>query len=61
MQLKNPLLIGFGISDAVTFDRACHHAHGAIIGSAFINRISDTMDIERDVQAFIAGVKGVQT
>lgn len=61
MQLKNPLLIGFGISDAVTFDRACHHAHGAIIGSAFISRISDTMDIERDVQAFIAGVKGVQT
>jgi tryptophan synthase alpha chain len=36
MQLKNPLMIGFGISDRATFDKACAYANGAIIGSAFV-------------------------
>ena len=37
MQLKNPRLIGFGISDNESFKTACQFADGAIIGSAFIN------------------------
>ena len=36
MKLKNPCLIGFGISNKATFDSACRHAAGAIVGSAFI-------------------------
>ena len=36
MNLTNSRLIGFGISDKETFDIACQHANGAIIGSAFI-------------------------
>ena len=36
-QLKNPLLTGFGISNRDTFEKACAHTNGAIIGSAFIN------------------------
>ncbi len=36
MKLKNPLVIGFGISDKKSFDKACEYANGAIIGSAFI-------------------------
>lgn len=36
MNLKNPLMIGFGISDRATFDKACAYANGAIIGSAFV-------------------------
>ena len=36
MNLKNPLMIGFGISDKNSFDTACNYASGAIIGSAFI-------------------------
>ena len=39
MGLKNPRLIGFGISDAKTFDIACKYAQGAIIGSAFIKTL----------------------
>jgi tryptophan synthase alpha chain len=39
MELKNPLLIGFGISDKRTFNEACMHANGAIIGSAFIKAL----------------------
>jgi tryptophan synthase alpha chain len=37
MGLKNPRLIGFGISNRETFDAACHAAAGAIIGSRFIS------------------------
>jgi tryptophan synthase alpha chain len=36
MKLKNPCLIGFGISNKATFDSACRYASGAIVGSAFI-------------------------
>ncbi len=36
MKLKNPCLIGFGISNPATFDSACRYAAGAIVGSAFI-------------------------
>ena len=36
MNLKNPQVIGFGISDNKTFTQATQFAKGAIIGSAFI-------------------------
>ena len=36
MNLKNPQIIGFGISDNESFTQATNHAKGAIIGSAFI-------------------------
>ena len=39
MNLKSKLIIGFGISDHQTFSKACEFAHGAIIGSAFIEHI----------------------
>lgn len=39
LQLKNPRLIGFGISDKATFENACRFAHGAIIGSAFVKAL----------------------
>ena len=39
MNLKSKLIIGFGISDYQTFSKACEFAHGAIIGSAFIEHI----------------------
>ncbi len=39
MQLNNPLLIGFGISNRHTFENACRYAHGAIIGSAFVQQL----------------------
>ncbi len=42
MQLKNPRLIGFGISNRSTFVQACQHARGAIIGSAFIKLLAES-------------------
>lgn len=36
MNLKNPQIIGFGISDNQSFTQATNYAKGAIIGSAFI-------------------------
>ena len=46
MNLKNPQIIGFGISNKTTFKQAVKHQKGAIIGSSFIqfiskNKISD--------------------
>jgi len=39
MNLKNPQIVGFGISNAVTFQAATQYQKGAIIGSAFIKHI----------------------
>lgn len=36
LHLRNPRMIGFGISNRQTFQAACAHASGAIIGSRFI-------------------------
>lgn len=41
MQLKNPRLIGFGISNKETFNKACEYASGAIIGSAFVKQLGE--------------------
>ncbi|MCL5130448.1 tryptophan synthase subunit alpha [Algibacter sp. L4_22] len=42
MNLKNPQVIGFGISDNETFTQATEYAKGAIIGSAFIKHITNS-------------------
>ena len=41
MNVKNPQVIGFGISDKTTFQQATKHQKGAIIGSAFITFIGN--------------------
>ncbi len=40
MGLKNPQIVGFGISNATTFQAATKNAKGAIIGSAFIKHLA---------------------
>lgn len=57
MNLKNPRVIGFGISDKNTFDEACKYANGAIIGSAFVKAI-DAEDPVAATKEFIASIKG---
>ncbi|WP_295834181.1 tryptophan synthase subunit alpha [uncultured Winogradskyella sp.] len=48
MNLKNPQIVGFGISNNETFTQATKQAKGAIIGSAFIKYLTkngiDTID-----------------
>ena len=41
MNLKNPQIIGFGISNKETFNQATQFAKGAIIGSAFITKLTE--------------------
>jgi tryptophan synthase alpha chain len=41
MNLRNPVVIGFGINNRETFERAVHHADGAIVGSAFVRLLSE--------------------
>ncbi len=58
MGLKNPRLIGFGISDKATFDTACQYSKGAIIGSAFINVLTKAKggDLNAAIQTYIQSV-----
>ena len=39
--LRNPRMVGFGISNRQTFDAACAHASGAIIGSRFVTLLNE--------------------
>jgi len=41
MNLKNPQIIGFGISNNETFTQATQYAKGAIIGSAFVKHVKN--------------------
>jgi tryptophan synthase alpha chain len=57
MNLRNPRLIGFGISNHETFTRASQYAQGAIIGSAFIKVLQKATDLKRDITDFVNSVK----
>ncbi|XOD68612.1 MAG: tryptophan synthase subunit alpha [Flavobacteriales bacterium AspAUS03] len=56
LDLKIPKLIGFGISNKVTFELACRYADGVIIGSAFIN-VLDKNRLEKSVENFIISIR----
>ena len=53
MKLKNPILVGFGIKDRETFEAACKHTNGAIIGSAYIQAIELSTNITADTKDFL--------
>jgi tryptophan synthase alpha chain len=55
-KLKNPLLTGFGISNRQTFEQACAHTGGAIIGSAFIKALENEKNIQQAVSGFIGSI-----
>lgn len=52
MDLKSPLVIGFGIHDKTTQDFAFQHANGAIIGSAFIRALQDSATLTENINQF---------
>ncbi len=53
MQLKNPVLVGFGIKDKATFASACKYANGAIIGSAYIKALEGKEDVAAATKDFL--------
>ncbi|MGI4874916.1 MAG: tryptophan synthase subunit alpha [Janthinobacterium lividum] len=59
LALRNPTLVGFGISDAASFRAASRHTTGAIIGSAFIRLLQQTPAEGREaaIREFVAGIR----
>ena len=57
MQLKNPRLIGFGISNHETYATACKYSSGAIIGSAFIRTLDKATDLKSSIKGFVEMVR----
>ena len=53
MNLRNPLLIGFGISNRDTLAAAFEHASGAIIGSRFIRLLNEEKNPEAAVRKLL--------
>lgn len=56
MELKNPTMIGFGISDHKSFNKAAEFTRGAIVGSAFV-KFLDTPDAMNKIPEFIATIR----
>ena len=56
LQLRNLILVGFGIKDKQTFDAACQYANGAIIGSAFVKAMEGVQNEELSVKQFLKSV-----
>lgn len=57
MDLKNPLMIGFGINNKATFETASSYAAGAIIGSAYIKALSENNDVKTATSTFIQTIR----
>lgn len=47
MNLRNPRMIGFGISNKQTLESAQANAAGAIIGSKFVTLLNETKDPDK--------------
>ncbi len=56
MELNNPAIIGFGISNHQTFQKACEYAAGAIVGSAFV-KFQATDNYIDNIPDFIYSIK----
>ena len=57
MDLRQPRLIGFGISTPETYRQACRYASGAIIGSAFMQSLMGEGSIPDKVSRFIRQIR----
>ena len=56
MGLKNPRLIGFGISNKATLDAAFENASGAIIGSRFVECLTKAPGVKEAVNMLLEGL-----
>jgi len=58
LNIQTPKLIGFGISNRTSFQKACEYANGAIIGSAFIKAINNSSnDLRQTIKEFVKSIK----
>ncbi|MBO4660909.1 MAG: tryptophan synthase subunit alpha [Prevotella sp.] len=56
MRLKNPRMIGFGISNRQTLQSAQDHAAGAIIGSKFVTLLRESGDAEEAINQLFKAI-----
>ncbi len=56
MELKNPAIIGFGITDSKSFSKACEYAAGAIVGSAFVKLLGTEEYLEK-IPGFVQSIR----
>ena len=57
MQLHNPRMIGFGISNRQTLESAQQNAAGAIIGSKFVQLLEQTGNADAACDALLDALK----
>lgn len=58
LHLKNPIMVGFGINNSKTFEIACKHANGAIVGTAFLKYIANCeSNLHEAVKWFVSSIK----
>lgn len=62
LKLKHPLMVGFGIHDRESFERSTTHAHGGIIGSAFLKALqrADFRQIDKTIETFVRKIRPVE-
>ena len=58
LQLNNPILVGFGVKDAASFELASKHTAGAIIGSAYIRALENSTDVTDTTAQFLSSIIG---
>lgn len=58
LSLKNPILVGFGISAAEHVSQVHSRLQGVIVGSAFIRALEGGVDMKEDVKDFVRDLRG---
>lgn len=57
MNLRNPRMIGFGISNKQTLESAQNNAAGAIIGSKFVTLLNETKDPDKALDGLFEALR----
>jgi len=57
LNLRNAVLVGFGIKDKSTFETACVNASGAIIGTAYIKALAEPGNVADITRKFLESIK----
>ncbi|MDR2475604.1 MAG: tryptophan synthase subunit alpha [Bacteroidales bacterium] len=57
MNLRNPLMVGFGISNREMVQSVCEHAAGAIVGSKFIKLLDSEGSVHDAVKALVSDLR----
>jgi tryptophan synthase alpha chain len=57
MNLRNPRMIGFGISNKQTLEAAQNNAAGAIIGSKFVTLLNESQNADEALDKLFEALK----